>query len=222
MQGKNKRDGSRRSRNEKKKRLVDRGTGKQNRGEVGPDAQMQVFSVPQRDSTPQSRDLLTHLRFAGWNVQLNCGSLVLESFAYDITNWSLSPFDCCVNFESIAGHMVPFEKLQSNKLFLNSIMATGYALHDFKVLGKSASPTPKTTQHVQNTLSLLQASFQDPIAYREEWIIHAVLNLAMLAAGYNQWAATVVHLRGLQKIIHLNGGLQLLARWPKLQFKLDR
>jgi hypothetical protein len=217
MQGKNKRDGSRRSRREGKKLLQDSSSeGQTRRQNVPPQASSKV------SLSSQACALLDHSRFAGLNLQLSSSNLVVEAFAYDITNRSLSPFDCCVNFESIAGHMVPFEKLHSDKLFVNSIMATGHALNDFKVLGDRASPTEQTMQHLHNTLSLLRVVLQNSLAYQDESIIHAVLSLAMLAGGYQEWAAAVTHLRGLQKIIRLNGGSAFLARWPKLQFKLGR
>jgi len=216
MQGKNKRDDSRRSRREVKKLLQDESTDGQTRRQNTP-----TKALSKVDLSSQAWSSLNHSRFP--DVQLSPSSLIMvEAFAYDVTNRSLSPFDCCVSFESITGHVVPFEKLHSDKLFVNSIMATGHALNDFKVPGNSASPTKQTMQHLHNTLSLLQTRLQSTLAYQQESIIHAVLNLAMLAGGYQQWAAVVAHLRGLQKIIQLNGGPAFLARWPKLQFKLDR
>lgn len=220
MQGKNKRDGSRRSRREVKKLLQVESTEERIQETVGENLQMQALS--QTNPALQAYSLLGHPQIASMDVQLSSGNLVVEAFAYNITNRSLSPFDCCVDFESIAGHMVPFDKLHSDKLFVNSIMATGHALNDFKFLGDRASPTKQTMQHLHNTLSLLRVGLQSPLAYQDESIIHAVLNLAMLAGGYQEWAAAVSHLRGLQKIIRLNGGPEFLARWLKLQFKLGR
>ena len=124
---------------------------------------------------------------------LNPGSsLVVEAFAFDITNRSLSPFDACVAFESIPGHMAPFSELRSDALFMHSIMATGTALHDFAI--KTPGPTRQTAVQLHNTLSLLRVKLLDPLAYREEAVVHAVLSLAMLAGGFGHWGATVVHL----------------------------
>ena len=219
MKGKNKRDGSRRSRKEGKKLLEDQRSEGRTRGEVRQNVGTQA--VVRANLALQNRGLPAHPRFAGLDMlQLDSGSLIMEAFAYDITNRSLSPFDCCVDFESIPGHLVPFEKLQSNKIFVHSIMATGHALNDFSV--KSPSPTQQTMRYLHNTMSVLRAKLQSPLAYRDEVIVHAVLNLAMLAGGFSHWAATVVHLQGLQKIIRLNGGRDFLAKWPKLQFKLER
>jgi hypothetical protein len=220
MQGRNKRDGSRRSRQEGKKLLLNGTSGAQTRGAVEQDTQTQV--VLRTNLARQACGLLPHPRSAGLGVQLNSKDVVVRAFAYDITNMSFSPFDRCVNFESIPGHITPFEKLHSDKLFVNSITATGHALNDFKVPEKSGSPSTQTMQHVQNTLTLLRVKLQSPLAYQEESIIHTVLNLAMLAGGYKQWGATTAHLRGLQRIIQLNGGPEFLVRWPKLQFKLER
>lgn len=165
---------------------------------------------------------LTHPRFPSLEMQLlNPGSsLVVEAFAFDITNRSLSPFDACVAFESIPGHMTPFSELRSDALFMHSIMATGTALHDFAI--KTPGPTRQTAVQLHNTLSLLRVKLLDPLAYREEAVVHAVLSLAMLAGGFGHWGATVVHLQGLQRIVRLNGGAEFLARWPKLCFKLGR
>jgi hypothetical protein len=239
MQGKNKREGSRRSRREeggkekKNKKVLllpdgDSANGRQqqqqqqNRREavVGQDAVQTRGALSRNDLVVHSRGLLLNPRFTGVDAQLIPGSLVVEAFAYDITNASLSPFDPCVDFGSVAGHMVPFEQLRSDKLFVHSILATGYALDDFT--GKSPSPTQQTLQHLHNALKLLRGRLQSPMAYREEAVIHAVLNLAQLAGGFSHWAATIVHLQGLQRIVRLNGGSAFLARWPKLLFKLGR
>lgn len=228
MQGKNKRAGSRRSRKEGKKLSTrDRNVVEQSHAPANDDVQTQA--VLQLTSVAQAFDLLSRPRLTDWEIQFNQGGIVLEAFAYDLTNKSFSPFDCCVDFESIAGHIVPFDKLRSEQVLMHSILATGCALHDFSILGniaspigQSVSPTRKTLQHLQSTVSLLRMKLQDPYAYRDESIIHAVLNLAMLAGGYRQWAAAIAHLNGLKKIIQLNGGSEFLARWPKLRFKLDR
>jgi hypothetical protein len=213
MQGKNKRDGSRRSRREGKKFLEDRITEVES-GTQGHGARTQALA--RTDLLLQTYGLIAHPRSAGLDVQLD----PVQAFAYDLTNRSLSPFECCIDFESMAGHMVPFEKLQSDELFVHSIIVAGYALRDFS--RKSPSPTQQTMWHLQTTLSLLRVKLQSPFAYQEESIIHAVLNLAMLAGGFSQWTATIVHLNGLQRIIRLRGGAEFLAKWPKLQLKLGR
>lgn len=225
MQGKNKRDGSRRSRKEEKKLLLlrDRSMVEQISEVTTKDEQEQAHL--QLTSVVRALELQAHpQQLTTWEMQFNPGGAVPEACAYDITNRSLSPFDCCVDFDSIAGHMLPLEKLHSDQVFVHSILATGYALHDFKVIGKSISisPTHKTLQHLQSTLALLRVKLQSPLAYQQESIIHAILNLAMLAGGYRQWGASIAHLNGLQKIIRLNGGSDFLAKWPKLRFKLDR
>ena len=238
MQGKNKRDGSRRSRQEEGKKKKNsslqnqssEGQRQQTRGAVvvvgqsmGPEAQ----ALPSRTHLAARQEscnlrALTHPRFPSPEMQLlNPGSsLVVEAFAFDITNRSLSPFDACVAFESIPGHMTPFSELRSDALFMHSIMATGTALHDFAI--KTPGPTRQTAVQLHNTLSLLRVKLLDPLAYREEAVVHAVLSLAMLAGGFGHWGATVVHLQGLQRIVGLNGGAEFLARWPKLCFKLGR
>ena len=52
--------------------------------------------------------------------------------------------------------------------------------------------------------------------------MYAVLNLAMLAAGFGNWKVAIAHLNGLQKIVQMRGNRKFLKERPKLQFKLDR
>ena len=210
MQGKNKRDGSRRSRQEEGKKKKNRSLQKSSEGQqqtrgalvvVGQSMGPETQALPSRTHLAWQETCglraLAHPRFPGLDMQLlNPGSsLVVEAFAFDITNRSLSPFDACVAFESIPGHMAPFSELRSDALFMHSIMATGTALHDFAI--KTPGPTRQTAVQLHNTLSLLRVKLLDPLAYREEAVVHAVLSLAMLAGGFGQtscgrWPGPVV------------------------------
>ncbi|KAM0722725.1 hypothetical protein Q7P37_002166 [Cladosporium fusiforme] len=221
MQGKNKREGSRRSKKEQRKLA-----------QVKESEEQGALEQQQRPSehnawelTPVIRPsrLLDHTRFADPSLPAEAKGLLLRAVAYDITNTSLLPFDCCVDFESAKDPNKSFEWLYTDTAFLHSMLTTSYAVHDFKMPGWSGSPvaSQQTVMHLHKTLSLLQTRMQNQYAYQEEPVLHSVLNLAMLAAGFGEWKPALAHLGGLQRIVQLRGDLDYLATRPNLHFKLN-
>lgn len=220
MQGKNKREGSRRSvREQRKLARVKEQEEQEEQRHVAAGGNTQELIPLIRPSV-----VLNHTRFADLDISSEAKGLLLKAFAYDIANNSLSPFDCCVDFQGINGPSTPFEWLYADTAFLNSILTTSYAVHDFQHPGWSENPiaSRKTVLHLNKTLALLQARMQSQYAYQEEPILYSVFNLAMLAAGFGEWKAAIAHLNGLQKIVQLCGDMAFLATRPKLHFKLDR
>ncbi|OHE94325.1 hypothetical protein CORC01_10372 [Colletotrichum orchidophilum] len=83
-------------------------------------------------------------------------------------------------------------------------------------------PGKMTQFHLRRTIQLLNDALSQPDSHRNEAIFHVVLTLALMAGLWGDFNTTAVHLSGLQQIVHLRGGLKYLQRHPKLHFKLDR
>lgn len=224
MQGKNKREGSRRSKREAKLLA-------QTKAEAEKDQQLLQPSKHQtQDLVIPPSTLLQTTQFADPSLPLESKTLILTHFARNITNQTLSPFSSCVDFTAIDNHnqlqtqTKPFQWLLTDPAYLSSILTTTHAVSDFKMPGWVENPTAgiKTVIHLQKTLSLLRARMEDPHAWREEPLLYCVFNLAIMAAGFGEWKAAIAHLGGLQRIVLLNGDGVFLSKNPKLHFMLER
>ena len=101
--------------------------------------------------------------------------------------------------------------------FFHSILLATYALHDFMM----RRPLAKTSRfHLGQTLSLLNEKLSDDKAYLLDSTIYVMLCLTVMAGIFGDYAATSAHISGLQRIVHLRGGIDYLRVQPKLHFKL--
>jgi hypothetical protein len=211
MQGKNKREGSRRAQREKK-RLAEEGKVAAARTK-GP-----ITSI-----APLPMSLISHLspvRFAAPDIDSEAKGLLFKAFAYNVANQALSPLDRCVNFDCVDSAC--FEWLFSDATFLHSILCASCAINELMVPQWNGKPGRKTVFHLRETLSLLRAKMRNEDAHQDESVLHIVINLALLAAVFGDWEAAATHLKGLHKIVQLRGDLAFLRARPKLHFKVDR
>lgn len=211
MQGKNKREGSRRSQREKR-RLA-----KEEKMAARRIQASTTSGVPPPDSLISD---LALVRFAGPNIDSEAKSLLFKAFAYNVANQALSPLDRCVDFDCIES--ASFEWLFSDTAFLHSVLCASYAINDFMVPEWDGKPGRKTVFHLRETLSLLQIKLRNEHVYQDEPVLYVVINLALLAAVFGDWEAAAAHFKGLHKIVQLRGDLEFLRTRPKLHFKLDR
>lgn len=215
MQGKNRKPGSRRSRQDTRRHQSQQ----ENADDfVAKRATNDVLSGSFLETSGSGNSFAVSP--ANWSARLNDRILVLKSLAANITDQSFSPLDRWIDF----GHETeaPFEWLYSDSAFLHSILTASSANHDFKTPGWSGSPSAKTTLHLHTTLSMLQMKMCNEYAGQHESAVYVVLNLAMVSAGFGDFKAAATHLKGLQRIVQMKGGHSFLRRRPKLYFKLDR
>jgi hypothetical protein len=209
MQGKNKREGSRRSQREKRRRAKE---------EAQESRKAIALSGP---PPPTSRiNQFGLVRFAGPEIDSEARNLLLKAFHYNVTDQTLTPLDRCLDFDCIES--ASFEWLFSDTAFLHSILCASYAIHDFMSLEFELKPSRKTIYHMRETLLLLQLKMRDECVYEDESLLYVVINLALLAAVYGDWEAAAAHLNGLHRIVQLRGGVKFLAARPEVHFKLDR
>ncbi|KAK3197635.1 hypothetical protein GRF29_216g799822 [Pseudopithomyces chartarum] len=208
MQGKNKREDSRRSIRERKRQEKA--------------AQQQPNHLGPRPIVPLSTwtNDLSLVHFAGPDIDSESKSILFRAFAYHVANQSLSPLDRAVDFDCLES--ASFDWLFKDAAFLHSVLCTSYAMSDILYPQWNGTPSPKTLLHLRKTLSLLQQKMSNPNAHQDESVLVVVQNLALLSAVFGDWVAAATHFKGLQKIIELRGNLGFLTSRPKLHFKLDR
>lgn len=215
MQGKNKREGSRRSQREKRRQaLEDENKALEEHNSQQP---IEPYLRPQPGSLISE---LAAIRFAGPGIDNEAKAMLFKAFAYNVTNQSLSPLDRCVDFDCLEHES--FEFVFNDTAFLHSVLCASYAISDFLAPNWDGHPGRKTLFHLRETLALLQVKMQDENAYQDESVLQVIINLGLLSAVFGDWDAAAAHFKGLHKIIQLRGDLQFLRDRPKLHFKLDR
>ena len=211
MQGKNKREGSRRSQQEKR-RLA------KHESQVALQNQQMIASRVSPFGSLISDLAVIH--FADPHIAPETKGQVFKAFAFNVANQALCPLDGYINFETL--DMASFEWLFSDPAFLHSVLGTSYAVNDFMVPHFTGTPGRQTVYHVRETLGLLQVKMRNERVYEDESVMHVVINLALLAAAFREWRVAGEHFKGLRKIVQLKGDLEFLRTRPKLHFKLDR
>lgn len=212
MRGRNKREGSRRSKREERRLAKE---------EQAQDA-VRLLKAPVTIQALPLYPQLSGLALmcpAGVDLDLEAKGLIVKAFAYDVTNRSLQPLESFVDFNAV--ERIPFEWVFSDAAFAHSILCTSYAFDDFSEPGWDGELGHKGLIHLRETLTQLHRRMSDEYAYQDEALLHAILNLVLLSAGLTEPKAALAHFTGLQKIVHLRGDLQYLATRPKLHFKLN-
>ena len=216
MQGKNKREDSRRSIRERKRQEK----AARQRGVVV--QKEQPYRITPRGSLFPGSYVgdLALIQFAGPDIDQESKSILFKAFAYHVANQSLSPLDRAVDFDCLES--ASFDWLFKDTAFLHSVLCTSYAISDLLYPQWDGNPGPKTLMHLRKTLSLLQEKMSNPDVYEDESVLVVVQNLALLSAIFGDWQAAATHFQGLRKIVELRGNLGFLSSRPKLHFKLDR
>jgi hypothetical protein len=212
MQGKNKREDSRRTKREKKKAAKECG-----------DVVTQRVQEPVASGVPALWSTISDLalfRFAGTTIDSEATGLLSKAFEHNIADQSITPLDRCIDIECLES--VSLGWLFSDITFLHSVLCASYAINDFMAPQWNGKPSRKTVFHLRETLSLLQVKMQDHNVHQDDSALQVIFNLALLAAVYGDWAAAAAHLEGMRKIVRMRGDMVFLCTRPTLHFKLDR
>ncbi|KAJ4304834.1 hypothetical protein N0V90_000362 [Kalmusia sp. IMI 367209] len=201
MQGKNKREDSRRSIREKK-RLAKESQQKATQVAVRERHHSTVFPIHPIGSLISDLGLL---RFAGPDIDVEEKGILFKAFAYNVANQALSPLDRAVDFDCL--ETASFEWLFEDTAFLHSVLSASYAVNDLMYPQWDGKPGRKTLLHLRKTLSLLQEKLRNEHVYQDESVLVVVINLALLSAVFGDWEAAAAHFKGLQKIVELRGGI---------------
>ncbi len=103
--------------------------------------------------------------------------------------------------------------------FFQSVLLRASAMVDFKTRKPFSNATH---QHLRKTIVLLNERLSDDILVRSDATISIVLNLIMLADNYGDEEAKRMHIRGLQRLVRLRGGLDAFWFDTKMWIKLSR
>lgn len=209
MQGRNKREGSRRSLQERKKREREEST-----TQVSNFVQMQ-----QQTTMPPSLGAAGLVHWA-CPVETDGQGLLLKAFAYNVSDQPMTPLMQCVDFED--GDPPSFQWLYTDEAFVHSVLCSTYAVNDFTLPSWNGQPGRDVVTHMGRTLALLAKKMDAVDVHLDEVVLCIIINLVILAAIYDDWKAASAHFAGLKKIVQLRGGITYLKTRSKLHFKLDR
>ena len=211
MHGKNKREGSRRSEQEKKRKAKETSTTVTSR------------STPIHPIVPTPMPLINDfvpIRFTGRSIDPGAKALLYEAYVHNFLDGNVTPLELCVNLDCLESSS--YSWLYTDTAYLHSVLSASYAIRDFDSPQWNGKPGRKTMFHLQEAISMLRIKMQSEDVYQDETVLRIVINLTLLAAVYGDWVAAAAHFEGLHRIIHLRGDMAFLKERPALHFKLDR
>ncbi|KAK0703083.1 hypothetical protein B0T26DRAFT_876230 [Lasiosphaeria miniovina] len=91
-----------------------------------------------------------------------------------------------------------------------------------RILGHHPHGTKSGAHHWGKTLAFLNGRLSDSRSCTHNSTIWVVLSLVILFSSARDYAAAVVHIRGLGEMVRLRGGLAAFRRGPRLYAKLSR
>ncbi|CAG9981904.1 unnamed protein product [Clonostachys byssicola] len=103
--------------------------------------------------------------------------------------------------------------------FFQSVLLSASAMVDYKTKKPFSNATH---QHLQKTIGLLNERLSDDNLARSDATISIVLNLTRLADYSGDEEAKRTHIGGLQRLVHLRGGLDAFRSNNKMWIKLSR
>ncbi|KAF2996738.1 hypothetical protein E8E13_006272 [Curvularia kusanoi] len=206
MHGKNKRDGSRRTEREKRKRAKELAEA--------------VVPHPAPAHPIALADDFLPVRFAGRGIDFEAKARLFKAFAHSFLDEEVTPILRCVELDCLESSS--FSWIFTDTAYMHSVLSTSYAIDDFRSPQWSGKPSPKTMFHLQEAISMLRVKMKTESVHEDETILRVIMNLALLAAVFGDWSAAAAHFKGLQKIVQLRGNLTFLRQRRTLHFKLDR
>jgi hypothetical protein len=211
MHGKNKREGSRRSEQEKKRKAKETSTTVKSR------------LTPIHPIVPTPMPLISDfvpIRFTGRSIDSGAKALLYEAYVHNFLDSTVTPLERCVNLDCLESSS--YSWLFTDTAYLHSVLSASYAIRDFSSPQWNGKPGRKTMFHIQEAISMLRIKMQSQDVCQDETVLRVVINLTLLAAVYGDWVAAAAHFEGLHKIVHLRGDMAFLKERPALHFKLDR
>lgn len=145
---------------------------------------------------------------------------LLRAFAHNVCDRTLTPLDRCLDLNCIESESLKY--LFADSAFLRSMLCTEYALRDRRTFHGDKTPSCETAFHLSKAVSQLQERIPRPNSHEDESMMYVVINLALVAMTFEDWSAAAAHLKGLQSITRMRGGMKFLEARPSLHFKLDR
>ena len=205
MLGKNKREGSRRSIRDKKKREL-------------AETENQII-VHIRSTVPLALDSRSTVQFAG-KVDDEGRALIFRAFNFDNNAPDLSPLDRYIEFDW--SESISLEWVFTDSVFMHLMLYASYGFCNLAMPNCDNRTAMKAEHHLHETLFQLAKMLDDATSVESEVVLSVVIYLALLAAMHGDWRSAAAHFAGLQRIVQLRGGMRYLRSRPSLLFKLSR
>lgn len=123
----------------------------------------------------------------------------------------------CINFGPEEEQSL-YEEMAFEEAFLHNVLLATSAAQD-RALGRPLGSTGRF--HLSKILVLLNKRLSDRTGYDLESTIYIILLLAVLSAGFGDYAAADAHMTGLQRLLLLRGGAERYRGRHLLQNKLE-
>jgi hypothetical protein len=220
MLGKNKFDGSRRSRRQKK-RMAATSHQMVYRNTVPPPPPVDLALIQlASDTGPRSQELLFTCRcmYSDYNACV-WTRLIDTVMTSNAVHFSVSPLERCVNFDFFRD--AEFSRLFYDSTFLSAALFTSSAINDLAI-SSQRQPSWETSWYLRQTLLTLHSKLERKDAHRADSTMLVVITLALLSAVFGDWAAARTHMAGLHRVVELCGGLKFLSQRSKLHYKIER
>ena len=127
------------------------------------------------------------------------------------------PIEFCLELDPAVS--VWYQYLLADAAFHHSLLWTTQAYFDW-IKGDGLSA--KALFHEAKTLQLLQSRINDPELALRDTTIAVVVTLVMVSALVGHVSVVKKHMKGLDQIITLRGGMRELAKNAQLQIKVCR
>ncbi|KFY91349.1 hypothetical protein V498_05514 [Pseudogymnoascus sp. VKM F-4517 (FW-2822)] len=137
----------------------------------------------------------------------------------DINKYGVYPYEICLHVHPVERGWFPY--MISDLCCLHSMM---FLIRAFTEGGFHAQLSRRACLHYAKTLQLLQARLNefDLTAAISDTTIMVVFLLASVAELMEDYATVGSHIKGLEKIVHLRGGVQALNTHNNMQAKVCR
>ena len=143
---------------------------------------------------------------------------MIAVFTYDWIDNDVFPMDRCVAVERHS-FAEKFAWLCTDNTFLQFIILASSFSQDFfqrQVMSETTSlQLQRTLKHLNRQLSSNNNRLRDSTLY-------VIVNLAWVADISGDSQAAKVHMAGLEQLVHLRGGMQVLKSQKKLRVNIER
>lgn len=137
----------------------------------------------------------------------------------DLNNHGVYPYEVCLDVHPVERGWFPY--MISDACCLHSMM---FSVRAFLDRASHDQQSRLASYHYAQTLQLLQARLYefDQTSAISDSTIMVVITLAMAAEVTEDFEAVANHIKGLEKIVNLRGGIRALNTHNNLQVKVCR
>jgi hypothetical protein len=136
---------------------------------------------------------------------------------YSISENLLYPVERALDFHRVKIYWSEF--VNQEQAFLTSSLLTASAINDHVM---QQPPSILTIKHLRDALKYLNSQISQLNARNFFSVMFTVITLGNMAAMFGDYSAASMHIRGLERIVSMQGGKEYLRDFPKFHFKINR